>query len=80
MRRRAFGGQGEQTLRLRAGDKRRVIRMALHGSELVIVQSGASQAFIVPGEAHRLNDMQTEARVGAQADNIPGVRRDLWFE
>ena len=30
--------------------------MALHGSELVIVQSGASQAFIVPGEAHRLND------------------------
>ncbi len=62
MRRRAFGGQGEQTLRLRAGDKRRVIRMALHGSELVIVQSGASQAFIVPGEAHRLNDMQTEAQ------------------
>ena len=76
------GISGVETVmtKLHAGGKRRVIRIALHGSELVIVQSGASQAFIVPGEAHRLNDMQTEARVGAQADNIPGVRRDLWFE
>ncbi len=80
MRRGSFGRQGEQALRLRAGEKRRVIGVALHGGELVIVQSGASQALIVPGEAHGLNDMQTEARVGAQADNIPGVRRDLWFE
>jgi hypothetical protein len=54
--------------------------MALHGSELMVIQPGASQAFIVPGKAHRLNDMQTEAGVGAQADDIPGIRRDFWFE
>lgn len=45
---RAFGGEGEQALRLRAGDKRRIIRVALYGGELVIIQPGASQAFIVP--------------------------------
>ena len=76
----AFGGQREEALRPGAVDKRRIVAMPLNGGKLVVIQSGPAQTLIVPGEAHRLDDMQAKAGVGAQADNIAGVRRDLWFE
>jgi tRNA(Leu) C34 or U34 (ribose-2'-O)-methylase TrmL len=49
VRRGSFGRQGEQALRLCAGEKRRVIGVALHGGELVIVQyTGFSLHIIEP--------------------------------
>ncbi|MNP40129.1 hypothetical protein D3C76_1337410 [compost metagenome] len=54
--------------------------MTNHGGELVIVQPGAAQALVVPRKAHWLDDMQTEPGIGAQADDIAGIRWNFWFE
>ena len=54
--------------------------MALDGGELVVIQTGAAQALIIPGKPHRLDNMQIEAGVSAQADDIPGIWRDFWFK
>ena len=76
VRRRAFGGQGEQAVRLCAFNKRGVIAMALDGGELVVIQTGAAQALIIPGKPHRLDNMQIEAGVSAQADD-PSTTMEL---
>ena len=54
--------------------------MALDGGELVIIQAGTAQALVVPGKAHRLNDMQTKTGIGAKANDVARVRRDFWFK
>ena len=80
MRRGPFGGQGEQTLRLCAFNKSGVITMALDGGELMVIQPGAAKTLVIPGKTHGFDNMQIEAGVSAQADDIPGIWRDFWFE
>ena len=80
VRGRAFGGQGEHALRLLCFQKRGVIVMANNGGKFMIIQPCATQAFVVPRKAHRLNNVQTKTGVGTQADNIAGIRRNFWFE
>ena len=54
--------------------------MALDGSKLLVIQTCAAKTLIVPGKTHGFDNMQIEAGVGAQADDIPGIWRDFWFE
>ncbi|MNL46657.1 hypothetical protein D3C87_1693920 [compost metagenome] len=54
--------------------------MAHHGGELVVIQPGAAQTFVIPRETHWLDDVQTKTGVSAQADDIAGIWRDFWFE
>jgi len=56
------------------------ILMANHGGEFVIIQTGTAQALVVPRKAHRLDDMQTESGIGAQANDVAGIRWNFWFE
>lgn len=43
----------------------------------MIIQSGAAQAFVVQLESQRFDQVQLAATVGAQADNVAGVRRNF---
>jgi len=78
--RRAFRRQGKHTLRLFCFQKRGVIVMADNGGKFVIIQPGTAQAFVIPRKTHWLDNMQTKTGVGAQADDIPGIRWNFWFE
>ena len=53
--------------------------IAVHGDrcELVVVQSGTSEGRSVETESERLDEMEPGAGVGAQTDDIAGVRPDL---
>ncbi|MNT14385.1 hypothetical protein D3C72_1493870 [compost metagenome] len=48
--------------------------MALQGGILVVVEAGAAQTFVVQLEAQRLDQMQVAAAVGAEPDNVAGIR------
>lgn len=49
------------------------------GGEFVIIQPGATQLPIVELETQRLHQMQVNAGVGAEANNVAGIRRNLWL-
>ena len=49
----------------------------LHVRELLIVQARAAHGLLVDVEAERRDQVQARAGVGAQADHVAGVRRDL---
>ena len=53
--------------------------MSLHIDELAVVEAGAPEFLLLEVEAERLDELQLRARVGAQADDVPRVRRDLRF-
>ena len=42
-----------------------------------VIEAGAAQAAVIPDEAERVDKMQGGAGVGAEADDVTGVRRDL---
>jgi hypothetical protein len=46
----------------------------------MVIQPRATQALVVPREAHRLNDMQAKTGVGAQSDDVAGIGWYFWFE
>jgi hypothetical protein len=48
-----------------------------HLRELVVVQTGAAQFRVVQREAQRLDQVQSAAGIGAEPDDIAGVRRNL---
>ena len=56
------------------------VRMALQGGILVVVEAGPAQAFVIHLEAQRFDQMQVAATVGAQPDNVAGIRRNFWLE
>ena len=49
--------QREQALRLLCGNKSGVIMVAFHGGELMVIQPGAAQAFVVPRKTQRFDQM-----------------------
>ncbi|BAO59735.1 hypothetical protein PPC_0388 [Pseudomonas protegens Cab57] len=56
------------------------VGMALQGGVFVIVEAGAAQALVVHFETQRLDQMQVAAAVGAQPDNVAGIRRNFWLK
>jgi len=46
-------------------------------SEFVIIQAGADELLVFQREAERPDQMQLAAGVGAQADDVAGIRRDF---
>jgi len=51
--------------------------MPLERSVLVIIEAGTAQALIVQLEAQRFYQVQTAAGIGAEPDNVAGIRRNL---
>jgi hypothetical protein len=45
--------------------------------ELVVIKASAAQAFVVKLETKRVNNMQLGPSIGAKADDVASVRRDL---
>ena len=46
----------------------------------MIVQPGAAQAFVVPRETQRFDQVQIKAGIGAQADDIAGIGWNFGFK
>ena len=57
-----------------------VVLVHVHCREFVVVQAGAPHRFPIEPEPQRLDEMQLAARVRTQANQVPGIRRDLGFE
>ena len=56
------------------------IGMALERRVLVVIEPGAAQALVVQLKTDRLDQMQVAAAVGAQPDNVAGIRRNFWLK
>lgn len=77
---RTFGGEGEHP---RLADARQAtveIGVAFERRVLVIIQARPSQTLVVEFETQRLDQMQAAASVGAEPDNVAGIRRNLRLE
>src|SRR5450759_1675974 len=74
---RAFGGEREHARRIECRQAIRQSIMHAQARKLVIIQPGAKQLFILQREAERFDQMQLATGIGAQADDIAGVRRNL---
>ena len=48
--------------------------------KIVIVQAGPLQTFVIQAKSQRLDQMQSGAGVGAQPNDIAGIRRDFRLE
>lgn len=77
---RALGGKREQARIAEAFQTSGEVRMALQRGIFVVVESGATQALVVHLEAQRFDQMQVAAAVGAQPDNVAGIRRNFWLK
>ncbi len=77
---RTLGGEREQPWVAQAFQATRQVCVALERGVLVVVQPGAAQALVVHVEAQRLDQMQVAATVGAQPDNVAGIRRNFWLK
>ena len=77
---RAAGGNAEQAARCNGAAEG--VQMGVHRDigEFVIVEAGAAQARVVELEAQRFDEMQPRAGVGAQANDVARVGRDLRLE
>lgn len=49
------------------------------GGEFVIIQPGTTELPIVELETQRLHQMQVNAGVGTETDDVAGIRRNLWL-
>jgi len=49
----------------------------LGGDARGVSQPGATQAAVIPGKAERVDEVQHRAGIGAEADDVAGVGRDL---
>ena len=74
---RALGGEGEQARLAEARQAAVQIGMPLERSVLVIIEAGTAQALVVQLEAQWFDQMQTAAGIGAEPDNVAGIRRNL---
>ena len=64
---------------MHAGDEGIPISVYFHLGIVMVIQAGPSHFCVVKRKAERLNQMQLGAGVGAQADDVAGIRRDFWF-
>ena len=51
--------------------------MYTHIGVFVIIQAGAAQLFVIQLETERADQVQLRSSVGAQANNVAGVGRNL---
>lgn len=72
-----LAGKCEQSLRcdLREEILKRWIHLEIH--KLAIIQPGAAHPGVINGKSQRFDQVQTRARIGAQADHIAGIGRNL---
>ena len=49
----------------------------VNAGEVVVVQARPPQLFVLEGKSERLHEVQRRPGVGAHADDVPGVGRDL---
>ena len=79
-RSRTLGGEGEQPGMAKAFQAAGEVGVALQGGVFVVVEAGPAQALVIHLEAQRLDQMQVAATVGAQPDNVAGIRRNFWLK
>ena len=72
-----FGGQRPDVAPGDGLEKRRPVVVMVDVGELGVIQPGATQAAVVPGKAQRVDEVQHRAGIGAEADDVAGVGRDL---
>ena len=77
---RALGGKREQSRVAEAFQATGQVRMTLQRGIFVVVETGTAQAFVVHLETQRFDQMQVAAAVGAQPDNVAGIRRNFWLK
>src|SRR5690554_383330 len=73
----SLGGEPEQPRRLLGCQKAGVIRMDLYRSVFAVIQAGTPHLLVFQREAQGFNQVQLTAGVGAEPDDIAGVRRYL---
>ena len=77
---RGLGGEREQARLSQAFQAAWQVGMTLECGVLVVVEPGAAQALVVQLKADRLDQVQVAAAVGAQPDNVAGIRRNFWLK
>lgn len=77
---RTLGGEGEQPRLIQAFQAFGQALVTLERGILVVVQPCPAQALVVQFEADRLDQVQVAAAVGAQADDVAGIRRNFWLK
>ncbi len=77
---RALGGEGKQPWIAQAFQASGQALVALERGILVVVQPRAPQALVIQFEADGLDQVQVAAAVGAQANDIAGIRRNFWLK
>lgn len=75
--RRSFGGVGKQARFRQFPQTSSKIIMHAQSGVFMIVEAGAAQLPVVKFEAERADQMQLRTGVGAQADHVACVRRNL---
>ena len=77
---RTFGGEGKQTRVTEALEAAVEIGVSLERRVLMIIQPGAAQPFVVQLETQRFDQVQAATGVGAEPDNVAGIRRNFRLE
>ena len=77
-----MGGHGKHAGRVRLGiaQKGRPSGVALDLGVFVVVQPGAAHLPVLHGESQGLDQVQGATRVGREANDVPGVGRDLGLD
>lgn len=75
-------GHGEHPLRVGVfvAAKTGPILVHFHRRIVVVIKSCTLHLGIVQRKSQGFDQMQLHAGIGAQADNIAGIRRDFWFD
>jgi hypothetical protein len=72
--------QGEYTGRPDGFEAGPEIPVFMDAREFGVVQARAAQSPILKAKSERVHEVQRRAGVGAQADDVAGIRRDLRLE
>lgn len=74
---RTFGGKGEQARVVKAFKAAVKIGVSLEWRVLVIIQTGTAQPLVIQFEAQWLDQVQATTGIGAEPDNVAGIRRNF---
>ena len=74
---RTFGGEGKQARVTEAFETAVEVGVSLERRILVIIKPGAAQPLVIQFEAQRLDQMQAATGIGAEPDNVAGIRRNF---
>jgi len=76
----ALGGHREQAAAGQSGLADRPVSMPVDPGKLVVIQTGTFEGAILPAETEWFDQMQFDAGIGAQADNVTGIGWDFGLE